>query len=631
MFGRRVLILTVIALGLATVPVRAVTQDDIDAAIAKGVKSLQAQQGRDGSWNYPQQGMSPGATALAGLTLVECGVKMDDDQVVGAANIVRNSAPIMTQTYTISLAIMFLDRLGEAGDVPLIESLTVRLLAGQTGAGGWGYDCPSISDDEVARLQTTIKNRTEIKGGRDLPGKRTTKDLPKEIQGQLQSIQRAVPVGGMPGGMAPPGGKLLIADNSNTQFASLALWIGRRHGLPVENALARIDNRFRRGQNRDGTWGYLSSGGGGGLPPDMLAAGSAPSSSMTCSAIIGLTVAHGLAHDTDAKKGKAPFDPSKDMVLAKGLLALGTGIGNPGGQSPKISKENFNGKAYYFLWSLERVCMALNLQTIGNKDWYKWGAEVLLANQLEDGSWQGEYGEGGADTCFALLFLRRSNLVKDISTSLKGRLKDPAIETTLKSGGIGSLSNAGKDLKSALDKQDKTPDDPRSKDKPKLKPIESGNDNSPEGKHAKKLVEANDGEFKGVLDELREAKGREYTYGLARAIPSLKGEPREQARKALGARLIRLTPDSLAVYYTDADVEVRRAAAIASGSKGLLAHVPLLIERLNDGEPTVVNAAAKMLAHLSKKDFGPEAGATREEHDKAIKDWKAWWKEQGEK
>ena len=52
--------------------------------------------------------------------------------------------------------------------------------------------------------------------------------------------------------------------------------------------------------------------------------------------------------------------------------------------------------------------MALDMKTIGQKDWYGWGAEILLENQTADGSWNGDYATGGVDTCFALLFLRRA-------------------------------------------------------------------------------------------------------------------------------------------------------------------------------------------------------------------------------
>src|SRR4029079_2140121 len=51
------------------------------------------------------------------------------------------------------------------------------------------------------------------------------------------------------------------------------------------------------------------------------------------------------------------------------------------------------------------------LDAIGGKDWYAWGSAVLLKSQKADGSWQGEYSQGGVDTCFALLFLRRSDLI----------------------------------------------------------------------------------------------------------------------------------------------------------------------------------------------------------------------------
>ena len=44
--------------------------------------------------------------------------------------------------------------------------------------------------------------------------------------------------------------------------------------------------------------------------------------------------------------------------------------------------------AYYFLWSLERVAVAYGLETIGNHDWYAWGARALLATQEKDGGWR---------------------------------------------------------------------------------------------------------------------------------------------------------------------------------------------------------------------------------------------------
>ncbi len=93
------------------------------------------------------------------------------------------------------------------------------------------------------------------------------------------------------------------------------------------------------------------------------------------------------------------------------------------------------GKAYYFLWSLERVAVALDLDTLGGKDWYGWGSEIVVANQAADGSWHGEY-PATADTCFALLFLKRANLTADLTAGLKGKTHDPGA-ITLKAGGVG--------------------------------------------------------------------------------------------------------------------------------------------------------------------------------------------------
>lgn len=87
---------------------------------------------------------------------------------------------------------------------------------------------------------------------------------------------------------------------------------------------------------------------------------------------------------------------------------------------------------YYFLWSIERVGVLCNLDTIGGKDWYRWGVNLLLPAQRPDGSWLGR-GNGGSpviDTSMALLFLKRSDLLPDLRQSLQKRLKitDPWLE-----------------------------------------------------------------------------------------------------------------------------------------------------------------------------------------------------------
>src|SRR5205814_960648 len=151
--------LVLMTLILVSTPARAVDQEDIDKAIERGVQALRQMQHRDGTWPYTQTG----ATSLAALTLLECGAGPDDEAVSKAADVIRAMSPYIGETYSIALAIMFLDRLGDVRDLPLLESLTVRLLAGQMAEGGWGYQCPPVSEQEVARLTAHVKNRNELK------------------------------------------------------------------------------------------------------------------------------------------------------------------------------------------------------------------------------------------------------------------------------------------------------------------------------------------------------------------------------------------------------------------------------------------------------------------------------------
>ena len=104
----------------------------------------------------------------------------------------------------------------------------------------------------MRRLDALVRNRNELKAARGLPkpGRRTFADLPREIQQQLALIGR-MPLGGGPWGQ-------MAGDNSNTQFAALALWVARRHGLPVDLALQRAEAHFRRSQQADGGWSYVN-------------------------------------------------------------------------------------------------------------------------------------------------------------------------------------------------------------------------------------------------------------------------------------------------------------------------------------------------------------------------------------
>lgn len=609
-------------------PARAVEKDAVNRAIDKGVKGLRDMKRPDGTWPY----MQIGATALAGLTLLECGVKADDKDVAAAAAAVRKASVHLTHTYSLALSILFLDRLGEADDVPLIESLMVRLLAGQNpNDGGWTYDCPSISAAESRRLQAKIEGHKQSTTRRETEAKRTVKDLAPEIREQLAAVERGQWIG-EPGNAPPvlPNVPIVLgmSDNSNTQFAALALWVGRRHGLPVERALTRLDRRFRTTQQPDGGWTYRGMGAMPEMRIIMPGMGMDTTASMTCAGVLALAIVDGATleyHREHKTKGKE-LDISEDKQLNKGLEALGTLIDNPKGLKPQpqgnpwMPPERVGGRTYYFLWSLERAAVALDLDTLGKKDWYGWGAEILLENQMPDGRWFGDYSESGADTCFALLFLRRANLARDLTAQIKGKVKDPG-ERVLRSSVALDGGRGKKGMKTGIESKDSKPLEKRI---PKAAETESS-------RLADALVKAPAARRGELLETMEEEKGLKYTEALAAAIPRLEGESHRKAREALANRLTRMKDETLADYLQDDDAEIRRAAALAIGQKESKKLLPHLISLLRDSEISVVRAAHASLKALTGEDFGPAAKATREERDQAVLKWIEWWSKQRKK
>jgi hypothetical protein len=594
----------VVLWAVAAEAARAADQQAINKAIDRGAAFLR--KGGAANPDFESAPQPDGARALVGLTLLECGVGADDDVVGGIAATVRTASVGMHQTYSLALSILFLDRLGDPADAPLIESMTIRLLAGQAASGGWTYDCPSINQEESRRLTSHLKEQNELKGRRERPAavkedkqpdekpnKRSVKDLSKEIREQLNQISSSSSFN-----LSQD-----TSDNSNTQFATVALWVGRRQGLPVEGAAARLDQRFRATQNADGGWSYSPTWGGG------------STASMTCAGLLGLAVAHGSTAEAALEKGKAAVEPAKDRVMKAGLAALSTAVGKPAGKGrvgPAVAAPGVGGRSYYFLWSLERVAVALDLKTIGGKDWYAWGAEAILASQGADGSWKGEYG-GSIDTCFALLFLKRANLVSDLTARLKGKLQDPGQVTLKAAGGSDDLLTGTPGLKSGLESQGDSPLIGKAGSSPAVGGPASSADT--EGALlARELFQAPAERRGPLLEKYRDGKGVIFTEALAGAIPQMAGESKSKAREALAERLTRMKADTLVRYFQDQDAEIRRAAALAAAMKDDKALIPALITLLSDSEPAVARAAHAALKDMSGQQIGPSAD-----------EWKAWW------
>jgi hypothetical protein len=411
-------------------------QRKIDNAVSLGVNYLRREVLTPTEKNYyftdPGAGSNVGVLALAGLTLLECGLPPSDAAIEKVLKTVREQSPRLTFTYSVALCILFLDRLNHAperapdpADKALIQRLAVQMMAAQNGTGGWGYSCPLLAQDQYEA------HLADIKANRFRPG---------TFAGTYD-------------------------DNSINQFCTLALWAARKHDIKTDAALAMVERRYQQNQNEDGSWGYRARDNG------------YLKDATTCAGLIGLAVGQGIRDDKATTK--AQRDPTKDLYIAKGLAYVAKGIGkDPRRMSPKFREDRrkhtsdmlalnrlwqegpeadrpavmkrindldkapllkgtyFNSDSWgdlYFLWSVERVGVIFDLRRIGGKDWYDWGTDIILANQKEDGSWRDRF-PGIPDTCFALLFLRRVNIAKDLTDKFRLLAGGP---------GIGGLPEPG--------------------------------------------------------------------------------------------------------------------------------------------------------------------------------------------
>lgn len=401
-----------------------VVRGPVEEAIHKGVVHLKTSQLPGGSWSSTD--FEAGLAALPALTLLECGEPVSAPHVSKAVAFVRAAAPKLEKTYEISLAILLLDRAGGRENERLIRKLALRLVAGQTHAGGWSYECPVLPESQednlllalggtrraaAAELSRALPSPRDLsmalvkpagadtsstlaRGTREPPLTRAAPPAPTEQQQRaLQSLPpslQAIPSfrpqnaplrGGDPG------------DNSNTQFAALALWTARRRGVPVERALTLLARRFRSSQKATGGWGYLFY-----TADEARTLWDTTTPSMTGAGLLGLAVSHGLASTSG---------PVRDPGVTRGLKAIAHGM--------LVKPDPLD---LYFLWTVERVGVLYGLRTIEGKDWYAWGKGLVLPRQQPSGAWY-THGYRGAsnitDTCFALLFLRRANLTPDLT------------------------------------------------------------------------------------------------------------------------------------------------------------------------------------------------------------------------
>jgi hypothetical protein len=213
-------------------------------------------------------------------------------------------------------------------------------------------------------------------------------------------------------------------DNSNSQFALLALHEAERVGVDVNQATwQKAYDYWKSCQRPEGSWGYTRGGTGTG--------------SMTCAGIAALVITSGkvTSRDANVEGGRVQCcgNQQEEDRIEQGLDWLGRNFSVERNPGPLNRSQSW---VLYYLYGVERVGRLTARRFIGKHDWYREGAEQLIARQDKlSGFWA---GTGHAEnhphvgTPLALLFLS------------KGRR--PVVVAKLKHGPDGDWNNHRHDL-----------------------------------------------------------------------------------------------------------------------------------------------------------------------------------------
>ena len=283
----------------------------------------------DGTWNFTHSHQHRlGMTALAGLALMENGIAADDPAILAAKQAVEHLAVTSNQTYDLALAILFLARQGPARKGSSDEVLPPGVPAGGGRSG------------RMLDLQRTDEERA---AGEDI-GPRS------DVAASRRAASARSPDRTGTATIRTPSSHLL------------GLWAAGRNAFDADLALESIDRHFRSTQQSDGGWGYRQ--------------GTPGSHAMSCAGLMGLAMAAarpGLAERQTARSRGAAL--AADPAFQAALQAVS--------RDARTINEHSD---IYYLWSLERVCVALGLRLLDGFDWYAAGARILLDQQQPDGS-----------------------------------------------------------------------------------------------------------------------------------------------------------------------------------------------------------------------------------------------------
>jgi len=186
--------------------------------------------------------------------------------------------------------------------------------------------------------------------------------------------------------------------HSRAQYAVLGVWAAEQSGMEVPDQFWQVTERaWTRNQDASGGWAYTHPADNGRDYP--VTAG------MTAVGVATLFITQDYtraATDAAACRGNV-----SSPAIERGLKWMADHMA----EVAPAEKGGERAYPYPTLYAVERIGVAAGLKYIGGVDWYRKGADWLLAKQRKDGAWSNGdamvRASAISDTCFALLFLAR--------------------------------------------------------------------------------------------------------------------------------------------------------------------------------------------------------------------------------
>lgn len=347
MYNRIIVVVGFTLAAAWSVSAPAAEQTEVDQAVRRAANYLKSQQKERGNWaGQDFSAWADGVTNLCALALMKSGLPASDDAVGKAIEYLR-TRPQPDHTYTVALQTVVFATAGGQATRP----------APATG--------PAASPTATAHTAN-----------------RPSADL-NLIQRNVRWLEAAQLRSGPGKGSWSYGAEPTRGDNSNARFAVLALDEAGHAGAQVKPETWRLAlAHYLETQNEDGSWGYM---------PGLPGTGSMTSSGLGSLAICA---AH-LQDQQSAAAVKRATDRGWQWLRANNPR-LGSRV-----DQPTIFR-------LYYLHALQQAGKLCGQEQEGSQKWCREGADLLVAIQEKQGTWQGfgttETGPLVA-TSLAVLFL----------------------------------------------------------------------------------------------------------------------------------------------------------------------------------------------------------------------------------